>query len=1038
MMTQIRMIIGLFLFGVLLAACGGGSQLTYKVSGDAAEAAVSYTDDNGETIAETVSLPWETSFEFSGEFKFSLTANNADDEGTVVCEVWTDERPIGSVQGNQFAECAGSITVNRRDNSTETSSSFRSRSDQKDGSAGVMPTREGEALMATAAAQLAANRTPTATPTPPPSATPEPSPTPAPTPIGGGTGLIAFTLAERDSPSYPDGAEIYIMLMGQERIAPLTQGLNNVSYLAWSPDGSQLAFRSKLDGDMDIYTLQADGSGLTRLADDLETDTRPIWSADGSQLLFASNRRRGNLHFDLFTMNADGSSVTQLTDLEQSALHAHWSPAHDKIVFTGTDNLSSASDFEIFVMNADGSGLTNLTQSEGLDDQAVWSPDGAKIAFVSRRDDNEEIYVMNADGSGLVRLTNDDAKDRDPSWSPDGQMLLFSSTRFGDYDIFAMNADGTEVTRLTNYLGHERYPAWQPLTADAALAALPAEPAVMTPPPPPMGQIEGVNGRFVFDADLEDNFDIYSINANGSDLRRLTFNQAKDADPAWSPDGSQVVFVSDRDGPRNLYIVGDDGLNLRRLTNNPMDDQSPHWSPDGEKIAFVSFGDNSADIFVINADGSGQTALTHDPSDNLTPAWSPDGSKIAFVSNRDGRNQLYWMQADGSDPTLVADIEGDAAFPAWSPTENWLAFTKIDPPEMDVYIIGSDLYRITDTPDLDAMPVWVDAPNGLAIAFVSNRGGNAELYLLDSEENVHQVTDLGVTIGFPDWTPMAGTLFDPVEFETYVSGDGSLTFQYPSAWLTGETPHENYVSVSFVSDVAVLQDKDFSQPLAFMLGEVWLTEAYGESDPDTLHETWVQGMDNTFSLEPMGEPQTSANRGVTQIIQAFTGHAEDGSLLYFTLKTVVNNGRFVVFAVGVSESGREVYAPIIAAILDSVGVQSGPLSGDNIDFTDPTAVLEAVFAAAHDEDFSYLPNLCDPLNMNDRDTDILCQITADHENKESFVQYFATGQIVGEVEYIEGANDTFARVNFLYGPNGDIPETIELILRDGQWYLLDF
>jgi Tol biopolymer transport system component len=110
-----------------------------------------------------------------------------------------------------------------------------------------------------------------------------------------------------------------------------------------------------------------------------------------------------------------------------------------------------------------------------------------------------------------------------------------------------------------------------------------------------------------------------------------------------------------------------DGTNVARLTNHAAFDQQPAWSPDGSKIAFVSQRDGNSEIYVMHADGSNQTRLT---DDDANPAWSPDGRKIAFASNR-GENDnwdIYVMPADGSDgdnPTrLTTDsaIDGD---PAW-------------------------------------------------------------------------------------------------------------------------------------------------------------------------------------------------------------------------------------------------------------------------------------------------------------------------------------------------------------------------------------
>jgi Tol biopolymer transport system component len=134
----------------------------------------------------------------------------------------------------------------------------------------------------------------------------------------------------------------------------LTNGSWNDRQAAWSPDGSQILFRSDRDGNHEIYVMDADGSNLIRLTNDAGTDGTPAWSPDGTQILFGSNR--------------DG-------------------------------------DYEIYVMDADGSNVVQLTNNAAADVGAQWSPDGTQIVFVSNRDGNNEIYVMNADGSGQTRLT---------------------------------------------------------------------------------------------------------------------------------------------------------------------------------------------------------------------------------------------------------------------------------------------------------------------------------------------------------------------------------------------------------------------------------------------------------------------------------------------------------------------------------------------------------------------------------------------------------------------------------------------------------
>ena len=290
--------------------------------------------------------------------------------------------------------------------------------------------------------------------TPAETSTPTPTPTPAATEAAD---RIAF-VSDREG-----SWDIYVMNADGSGVTRLTDDTSWDQWPSWSPDGMRIAFHSNRDESWDIYAMNADGSDVTRLTDDTADDLGPSWSPDGRHIAFHSERD-GNR--DIYVMNADGSGVTRLTDSPEPDWYPSWSPDGQRIVFVSLRD----GDFEIYVMNADGSGVTQLTDDTATDLGPSWSPDGRRIAFVSDRDGNQEVYVMDADGSDVTRLTDDTADDLGPSWSPDGQRIVFVSLRDGNWEVYVMNADGSGVTRLTDNRKTDWYPSWSPAATSAPSA----------------------------------------------------------------------------------------------------------------------------------------------------------------------------------------------------------------------------------------------------------------------------------------------------------------------------------------------------------------------------------------------------------------------------------------------------------------------------------------------------------------------------------------------------------------------------------------
>jgi Tol biopolymer transport system component len=175
------------------------------------------------------------------------------------------------------------------------------------------------------------------------------------------------------------------------------------------------------------------------------------------------------------------------------------------------------------------------------------------------------------------------------------------------------------------------------------------------------------------------NADIYLVDADGRNERRLTGHPAVDADPAFSPDGRQLAFTSSRDGNREIYVMAvERPRRPRRLTFDPAIDQRPDWSPAGTRIAFESArADSNRDIYAMEPDGSAVTRLTFNPISDAHPSWHPEGGKIAFGRGARGARDIFTLSPGTHGATRLTRGGYDAHFPAWSPDGKQIAFTSI-------------------------------------------------------------------------------------------------------------------------------------------------------------------------------------------------------------------------------------------------------------------------------------------------------------------------------------------------------------------------
>lgn len=413
-----------------------------------------------------------------------------------------------------------------------------------------------------------------------------------------------------------------------------------------------------------------------------------------------------------------------------------------------------------------------ITDNPNDDTWPQWTRDGrirfARIYPDGRVDD----FIMNADGTGQSELKFENGR-RGVSWSPDEQKMIYQKQRDRTKTYLA-NADGSGEVLLTFHYGR-----WSP---DSKLLAYHQRIAA-------------------------DNSDIFLYSVETGESRNITNNKSTDADPAFSPDGKQIVFVSTRDGNDEIYLVNLDGTNLKRLTFHPANDAHPAFSPDGTQILFGSVRENeNGDAYVMNPDGSNIQKITNwDKSNETTEpgSWSPDGTKIAFYSDRNGKDDIYVVSAETFRPNLVlsdadrhlgmtsyspdgkrvvytretedksgelrvldlqtqqstlvqkTELPGVAA--DWSPDGNWITFSDRVNGNSEILVVRSDgtqLRNLTNEAAADYSPAW--SPDGKRILFTSGRGvpSGPQLYIMNADgSDPHPVTPKKGWEGNASWSP---------------------------------------------------------------------------------------------------------------------------------------------------------------------------------------------------------------------------------------------------------------------------------------------
>jgi Tol biopolymer transport system component len=629
----------------------------------------------------------------------------------------------------------------------------------------------------------------------------------------------------------PGTADIYVVDLETGEIVPLVTSPGYDTAIAWSPAGDTLAFTSDRDGDRDLFLVGADGSGERQLTDltNEEATTAHGWSPDGTRLSFVVGDGE---QWDLWIVNADGSGLLKLTPRDRDDGPAVWSPDGSLLAFTASNvigDIDNTGTFDVYMIRPDGTGEQRITSGrvalgwdlswQPLTDRAQPPPDGlapkanGSIYFrVGGADGGSRIEAVEPDGSGRhVVFEGEVMRFSRIAWSPDGTNIAYQNPIVGERGIYVADPGGSDAVRLTDGV-NDSWASWSPDGTRILFSSTLYDPSIeMCTPGDPH--------------EFRCPTDIYVMDADGSNVVRLTDDPADEFQPVWSPDGSRIAFarsLSDQLSHPAIFTMNPDGTDVRQVSEaTEGSDWSPTWAPDGSRLIFVGIHNENLGIWMVNEDGSGEHMVLGGVGAwfVIDAEWSPDGGLIAFVGNPttgdySPDDALYVMRPDGSGVEQIADapgvgIAGDIAWqPLLAPAEG---SEPPKPPSAEVietFEVGVDVRSVV----YGEGSVWVAAANN-----DGSLGGR--IVRIDPESHEVQA-DITVEV-LPGWEV----------------GGGAMVVEGGSLWVTGglEAPG-NFDDPGGGADAAVIRIDTATNEvvdtfrigatdgadLTFLNGELWV------------------------------------------------------------------------------------------------------------------------------------------------------------------------------------------------------------------------
>ena len=273
----------------------------------------------------------------------------------------------------------------------------------------------------------------------------------------------------------------------------------------------------------------------------------------------------------------------------------------------------------------------------------------------------------------------------------------------------------------------------------------------------------GRNGRIAIVEHGAGGVQIWTVLPDGSSPQQLT-TTGFNATPSFSRDGKQIAYLSDQGagGQYEIWVMNADGTNAHQLTHLHGDAGFPDFLPTGARILFAghSAANRNDDIYTVKANGTGLTRLTQDLGNNQQPVYSPDGRRIAFVSDRTGVSQVWVMNANGSHATQVTKDKVTHFVVDWSPDGRRLVYDDGNPGTPTAIVVsnvdGSAARMLTHGGTRDFGPRW--SPDGRQIAFVRvfgfSSGVAQETYVMNADGTHQHLLHKGAKQLTPAWQPL--------------------------------------------------------------------------------------------------------------------------------------------------------------------------------------------------------------------------------------------------------------------------------------------